>query len=116
MTGRHVRKLREALGLTTAEMGELLAVTHQTIYRWEACTGALPPIGLAQRTLLLLIGMPEAGSKDAERIAKAVRTGGRLSAWAYLTRSLPKGPGPSVEVIHEQRVDMAAHRARQARR
>ena len=86
MTGRHVRRLREVLDLTTAEMGELLAVTHQTIYRWEGCTGALPPIGLAQRTLLLLIGMPEAGSDDAKHIARAVRVGGRKAAWAYLTR------------------------------
>jgi len=87
MTGRHIRKLRAALELTAGELGDLLAVTHQTINRWEACTGALPPIGMAQRTLLLLIGTPAPGSKDAERIRGSIRAGGRLAAWAYLTRS-----------------------------
>jgi transcriptional regulator with XRE-family HTH domain len=87
MTGRHIRKLRAALELTASQMGDLLAVTHQTINRWEACSGALPPIGMAQRTLLVLIGMPAQGSKDAKRIAGAIRAGGRLAAWAYLTRA-----------------------------
>ncbi len=86
MTGRRIRQLRATLDLSASEMGELLAVTHQTINRWEACPGPLPPIGLAQRTLLLLIGTPRPGSQDVENIRSALRAGGRLAAWAYLTR------------------------------
>ncbi|NBC11091.1 MAG: helix-turn-helix domain-containing protein [Planctomycetes bacterium] len=31
-----IRSLREALGLTQAELGERLGVTNITVYRWEA--------------------------------------------------------------------------------
>ena len=83
MTGTAIKKLRARLGATPGEMATLLATTQATVYRWEQQRGELPAIGLAQRQLLLLIGLP--GKKDAERIVGAIRAGGARAAWAYLT-------------------------------
>ena len=84
MNGQYIRSLRATLGLSIKEMADLLAVDKSVVYRWEASRGQLPPIGLAQRQLLLLIGLP--GPVDARRIRAAMKDAGRLAVWAYLTR------------------------------
>jgi DNA-binding transcriptional regulator YiaG len=44
-----IRSLREAMGLTQAELGERLGVTNITVYRWEA--GMVAPNAAAVKRL-----------------------------------------------------------------
>ncbi|MDE2022234.1 MAG: hypothetical protein KGI71_04990 [Patescibacteria group bacterium] len=83
MTGTSIKRLRARLGATSAELATLLSVNIATVYKWESTRGELPPIGLAQRQLLLLIGLPS--REDASRLMGALRAGGWQAAWAYLT-------------------------------
>jgi transcriptional regulator with XRE-family HTH domain len=85
MTGASIKRLRERLGASPSEFAALLGTSTPTVYRWEHCSASkIPPIGLAQRQLLLLIGAPS--KADAARLMEALRAGGVRSAWAYLTR------------------------------
>lgn len=84
MTGTAIKRLRARLGASPAEMAALLGTTQPTVYKWEQTRGELPPIGLAQRQLLLLIGVPS--KTDASRLMQALRGGGVPAAWAYLTK------------------------------
>lgn len=84
MTGTSIKRLRTRLGASPGEMASLLGVNLATVYKWEGVRGELPPIGLAQRQLLLLIGAPS--KADASRLMQALRGGGVPAAWAYLTK------------------------------
>lgn len=83
MNGAAIKRLRARLGASPVELAALLGVTQPTVYRWESFRGAVPPIGLAQRQLLLLIGLPK--PPDAARIMEALRKSGVPAAWAYIT-------------------------------
>jgi DNA-binding XRE family transcriptional regulator len=112
MTGTSIKRLRNRLGASHAEMAALLGTVQATIYRWEQSRGELPPIGLAQRQLLLLIGSPS--KADAARLVGALRAGGVFAAWAYLTKPYnlmptrtPREPstrGDGVWPLREKRV------------
>jgi transcriptional regulator with XRE-family HTH domain len=54
MQPEEFRAIREMLGLTQAELGELLAIGPQVVYRKEAGKSFIdPPTALAMRGLLL---------------------------------------------------------------
>jgi DNA-binding transcriptional regulator YiaG len=56
-TPNTVRKFREHLGKTQAEMGEMLGVTQGTVSRWE--TGAQPLLQIACKFLDVLAEQAE---------------------------------------------------------
>lgn len=71
LRGKEVRFLRKHLGLTQAELGELLGVTDQTIARYEKEETAFE--GAANILLRLLVAGKEAGAIDPIKLVEEIR-------------------------------------------
>ena len=81
--GAGIRKLRQKLGLTQAELARLLDVSSLTVWKWEQSAGR---IGLRKRTQAGFLRVRGLGKRDAKRllaempVAPVKKTGGRKAA------------------------------------
>jgi DNA-binding XRE family transcriptional regulator len=67
-SGRMVRNLRAKLGLTQAELAQLLGVSGQSVYQWERKDGPLTLRAKTRRALIEVRGM---GVREARRRLEA---------------------------------------------
>lgn len=88
MTGADIKSLREALGLSSAQLGRLCSVSPSTVHRWEeAEVYAVPEL---QRAILVrlrnrIVGMTQLSSEELGRdLMDAVSSGGVLHAITVL--------------------------------
>jgi len=92
ITGRDVRRIREALRLPVAQFATVLGVHASSVHRWEAAEAARIPIeGVPLTVLTALRARVHAeatrGRKVAakgEEVSNALATGGALVALAIL--------------------------------
>lgn len=79
MTGNQIKKVREAFGLSTAELADLLGVQNSSVYRWEACKSKTTKVEGLPKRLLRLMDSVGAGPK-ATQVAEEARDNGWAKA------------------------------------
>ena len=85
VTGSAIRQLREAKGLTQAELAGMLSVSAKTISKWETAKG-LPDISLLE-PLAAALGVSCAGA-DAGRTHHQPESGSQPGCGASSTSAL----------------------------
>jgi DNA-binding transcriptional regulator YiaG len=96
-TGADVKRVREAHGLTVADLAHLLAVTRQTVHAWERAEDE--PIKSGPAALLVLLLADEIAANVAPVFRKlvtvAARRGQGISLETSVTPARGKSPLPS---------------------